>query len=227
MSDTPARREALKKMAASAVALTSLAACASAGASASRVPTPMPAGKWDMSWLNRIRKPRRMAFDTREVSGGASLSWVQAYLMGATEAYGSNGDDATVLILAHASVPIGLGDDMWNRMNWSETNKLKDPTTGEPTKRNPFINYKTGDKFSMVGADGGLDTLIAKGTVVLACNMAFSGIVAMLASKEKIPRDDARKIALAALVPGVTLMPNGIFAVGAAQNAGCGVLTVR
>jgi hypothetical protein len=227
MSDTPARREALKKMAATAVALTSLTACASAGASASRASSPIPAGKWDMSWLNRIRKPRRMAFDTREIMAGASLGWVQGYLMGAAEVYGSNDDDATVLILAHRAVPIGLGDDMWTRMNWGETEKLKDPTTGEPTKRNPFISYKTGDKFSMVGADGGLDTLITKGTVVLACNMAFTGMVNMLANKEKISRDEARKAALAALVPGVILMPNGIFAAGAAQNAGCGVLAVR
>jgi hypothetical protein len=136
MSDTPARREALKKLAASAVALTSLTACATAGASASRVSSPIPAGKWDMSWLERILKPRRMAFDTREVSGGASLSWVQAYLSGAAEAYGSNDDDATVIILAHTAVPIGLGDDMCARMNWGETQKLKDPTTGEITKQN-------------------------------------------------------------------------------------------
>lgn len=180
-----------------------------------------------MSWLNRIRKPRRLAFDAREIAGGASLSWVQAYLVGANEAYGSNDDDATVLVLAHRAVPIGLGDDMWARMGWGETEKLKDPTSGETTKRNPFIGYKQGDKFSMIGADGGLDALIAKGTVVLACNNAFSGVVAMLANKEKISRDDARKAALAALVPGVTLMPNGVFAVGAAQNGGCGVLAVR
>jgi hypothetical protein len=49
----------------------------------------------------------------------------------------------------------------------------------------------------------------------------------MLANKEKISRDEARKIAIADLVPGVILLPNGIFAVGAAQNAGCGVMTVR
>jgi hypothetical protein len=180
-----------------------------------------------MSWLDSIRKPRRMAFDTREVMAGASLSWVQAYLMGAAQAYGSNDDDATVLVLAHRAVPIGLGNDMWARMNWGETEKLKDPTTGETTKRNPFIGYRTGDKYSMVSADGGLDTLIAKGTIVLACNNAFSGLVGMLATREKISRDDARKIALAALVPGVILMPNGVFAVGAAQNGGCGVLAVR
>jgi hypothetical protein len=227
MSHTPARREALKKLAASAVALTSLTACATAGASASRGAAPRTASKWDMSWLDRIKKPRRMAFDTREVMAGAALGWVQGYRSGAAEAYGSNDDDATVLILAHASVPIGLGDDMWARMNWGETQKLKDPTTGETTKRNPFIGYKQGDKFSMVGAEGGLDTLIAKGTVVLACNVAFTGITIMLANKEKISRDEARTAALAALVPGVILMPNGIFAVGAAQNAGCGVMTVR
>jgi hypothetical protein len=229
MSLLEPRRDALKKIAAaaSAMALTSLDACATGGAM-STAAAPRPAGKWDMSWTERVKKkPRRIAFDTNEIQGGASLSFVQSYLMGAAEAYGSNDDDAVVLVLRHASVPIALGDDLWARLSWGETQKLKDPTTGETAKRNPFINYKSGDRFSMVSADSTLEALISRGVTVLACNMAFTGVVGMLANREKISRDEARKQALASLVPGVTLMPNGVFAVGAAQNAGCGCITVR
>jgi hypothetical protein len=225
------RREAIKHLAgaaATAVALTALDACASATSmTPATASTPRSGRKWDMSWTDRIKTRYRMAFDTNEVMGGTPLSWVAAYLSGAAEAYGSTKDVSTVLVLRHAAVPIALGDDIWQRMAFGETQKLKDPTTGEVARRNPFINFKVGDTHSPVGADATLDHLIANGTVVLACNSAFSGYVGMLAQKEKLNRDEARKQMLATMVPGVILMPNGIYAVGAAQDAGCGCLVVR
>ena len=49
----------------------------------------------------------------------------------------------------------------------------------------------------------------------------------MLAQKEKLPRDQARRELFAAIVPGVYIVPNGVFGVCAAQEAGCGYITVR
>ena len=60
-----------------------------------------------------------------------------------------------------------------------------------------------------------------RGQTVLACNMALRFMSGKLARAEKLePKavyDDLR----ANLVPGVTLMPSGIFAVARAQEAGC------
>ena len=116
---------------------------------------------------------------------------------------------------------------MWRRLGLGESLKLKDPTTGEVAQRNPFIGYKAGDKHSMIGATGGLDTLISEGTIVLACNRALTGNAYRLASREKIDREQARKELMASLVPGVYVVPNGVFGVCAAQEAGCGYITVR
>lgn len=206
------------------------AALAVTGCSTATHPELKPLGRrqtqWDMSWRERIKTPYRMAFDTADVLGGMSLAWVTAYRSGADEVYGP-GQTSTVLCLRHSSLPIALGDDMWNRLRLGEGLKLKDPTSGEITTRNPFINYKAGDKYTMVGKDGALDSLIASGTIVLACNSAFSGYVGMLAQREKLATDEARRQALASLVTGVILMPTGVFAVGAAQDAGCACLVVR
>ncbi len=95
------------------------------------------------------------------------------------------------------------------------------------TALNPFIGYKQGDKYSVIGADGGLDTLISRGTIVLACNNALGGMIYQLSQKEKISRDEARKQVLATLVPGVYVMPTGVFAIAAAQDAGCSCCVVR
>jgi hypothetical protein len=179
-----------------------------------------------MSWLQRINKRRRMVFDTNDVSGGAGLAFVASYLEGAKQAYGDP-DASTVLVHRHASVPIVMNDEIWRRLGLGESLKLKDPTTGEVAMRNPFIGYKTGDKFTMTGAESGLDVLMKNGTIVVACNRALTGYAGMLANKEKTDRAAALKELKANLVPGVYVVPNGVFGVCAAQEANCGYIAVR
>lgn len=218
------RREALRQIAGGALALAATA-CTSAATGTSIKTGPSPAG-FDMSWLQRIDKRRRTVFDTNDVSGGAGLAFVAAYLEGAKQAYGDP-DASTVLVHRHTSVPIVMNDEMWRRLGLGESLKAKDPTTGEVAMRNPYVGYKPGDKFSMTGAEAGLDVLMKAGTIVLACNRALTGYAGMLANKEKIARDKAMTEMKANLIPGVYLVPNGVFGVCAAQEAGCGYITVR
>jgi intracellular sulfur oxidation DsrE/DsrF family protein len=225
MDGTTDRRDALRQIAGGALALVATAACTTATASTPPTSGPSPAG-FDMSWLQRINKRRRMVFDTFEVQGGAGLAFVASYLEGAEQAYGDP-DASTVLVHRHLSVPIVMGDDIWRRMALGESLKMKDPTTGEPALRNPFVGYKAGDKFSPTGGSAGLDVLMQKGTIVLACNRALTGYAYQLASKEKIDRAQALKEMKANLIPGVYVVPNGVFGVCAAQEANCGYIAVR
>ena len=224
MDGTTDRRDALRQIAGGAIALVATA-CTTAAAGTSVAPTPSASG-FDMSWLQRINKRRRTVFDTFEVQGGAGLAFVAAYLEGAEQAYGDP-DASTVLVHRHLSVPIVMNDEMWRRLGLGESLKLKDPTTGEPATRNPFVGYKQGDKFSPVGASAGLDVLMKKGTIVVACNRALTGYAYQLANKEKIDREQAAKEMKANLIPGVYVVPNGVFGVCAAQEANCGYIAVR
>jgi hypothetical protein len=51
--------------------------------------------------------------------------------------------------------------------------------------------------------------------------MAFSAMIALVRQKDKLQGAAARERALSMVVPGVTLQPNGIFAVTLAQESGC------
>jgi len=226
---TTGRRDALKSLAGSAIALASLgaAACAAPAQTISTAPTSIPPvsgrGNWDMSWLQKINKRRRMVFDTSDVMDGMGIGFVAAYLEGAADAYGDP-DASTVLVHRHSSVSIVLNDEMWKRIGLGETHKMKDSKTGEFVQVNPFLskNQKNQDF-----AEGTLDKLMGKGTIVVACNRALTARAFTLASKEKISRDEARKQLFAAIVPGVYVVPNGVFGVCAAQEAGCGYIRVQ
>ncbi len=237
----PARRDLLQqvKLAGAAVAgAGALSACATGAAAAGARPQETPAaggtptGSWDMSWRQKLGR-YRTAYDSPEIAGGAALAFAAAALEGYREALGAQKEFTPVLILRHAASVMTLNDAMWERLAMGESRKLKDPTSGEPAKRNPFIGWKQGDRHTMVGRQAGLDVLMQQGAIVMACNRALTGVAYTLRQKEPstfAATQEGLAQALAEVrkhvLPGVYVMPNGIFAVAAAQDVGCNYMNV-
>jgi hypothetical protein len=50
------------------------------------------------------------------------------------------------------AIPMVLGDAAWDRYAWigKKFTKLKDPTTGEWARHNPFLKAKESDKYTLV-----------------------------------------------------------------------------
>lgn len=182
-------------------------------------------GTWDMSWVDRITGDHRMVFDSPEISEGLGMSHVRNWTAGTAEVYGARDDQmSAVLVIRHAGVPMVMGDAWWDKYELGKAYTLKDPTTGEEARRNPYINYKEGDRFVTTWPDAGLDTLIGRGVIVLACHLALRNRASGFARRDGRPVADVYAEMRASLVPGVTVVPNGIFAVGRAQQAGCGFI---
>lgn len=203
-------------------------ACAPAMAmSSSRQSTTPTQSNWDMSWRDKLGR-YRTAFESPEIMSGAALHFASSAMSGYKDAMQlADGEFTPVLILRHTASVMTLNDDMWKRLALGEMYKLKDPTTGEPALRNPFINWKQGDEYSHVGQGNGLDALVSKGAIVLTCNRALMGVAYQLRRKEpSLSVEQAMNEVRAATLPGVYIMPNGIFATVAAQDAGCHYMRV-
>ena len=69
-------------------------------------------------------------------------------------------------------------------------------------------------------ADEVLKKVLASATV-LACNLAFHGVVETIKPEAGGDAVKARAMALHHLVPGVILQPSGVFGVTRAEEAGC------
>lgn len=228
MSAEP-RREFLTRLVGvgAAVAATGLVTgCATAQGSAATAPVPATSSNWDMSWTSKLGR-FKTAYDSPEIYSGAALSYAGAAISGYREAMSVERDFTPVLILRHAASVMALNDAMWERLALGERDKLKDPTTGEITKRNPFLAYTKGDKHSMTGSQASIDTLLNQGAIILACNNALMGVAYRLRQKETT-LTSAMAIAEVRrhVIPGAYVMPNGIFAVSAAQDAGCQYMRV-
>ena len=136
----------------------------------------------------------------------------------------ADADLSAVMVIRHAAVPMVLADPLWEDGMFGDRDKLKDPATGETAKRNPFIDVAPGSRHALTFSDGALDTLMSRGVIVVACDLALRNAAGMIASARSIPRQDALKLVADHLLPGVYRMPTGVFATCRAQAAGCGVM---
>lgn len=197
-----------------------------AGSLEAQAAAPSAQGDWDMSWAAKVTGKYRMAFDAPEINGGTVFHQARVFLSGYNATYGlGDADLSAVIILRHQGVPMACGHAVWEDGHFGTKEDLKDPVTGEPTKKNPFIDIPEGARHALTWADGALDTLIKRGVIVLACDLALNGLAGQIAQRRNLPRQDARKLVMDSLIPGITRMPSGIFAASHAQQLGCGVLS--
>ena len=179
---------------------------------------------WDMSWLDRIRGRYRQVFDAPEISEGTVFHQTRVFMRGYIDVYDcTDADFAAVMVIRHGAIPLVANDRLWDELELGKQFRLKDPETGKPARRNPFLNANNprGSKHTLIWPDGGLDTLLQRGAIALCCNLALFRIVGMVAKRDKVDSKAARDKVLANLVPGVIVQPSGIFAVARAQEAGC------
>ena len=194
--------------------------------------------KWDMSWIKRVNGKARGVFDIVASAYGGGWARVAMWHDEAVEVYGNAKDVSTVAVIRHGGITLAANDAYWEefkpgtgggggrgRGGAPVADTMAASATPPPPAapmRNPIGSPKPG-----ATADSKVGTItefIAAGGIVLACNVAFSGAIkSSVARAKNLTGDAADAAARAYLIPGVILMPSGVFALIAAQQAGCGV----
>jgi hypothetical protein len=183
-----------------------------------------------LPWLNRIQGTHRAVFDNpRDDGTGLIRAWI--WLNQCRAVLGAKPEDCTaVVVLRHGAVTLGMNDTFWSQYELT----LSGSTAEKPNmpKRNPQMASAMTESMGMfppparVYAEGlGLDSLIARGGIVVACEFAFWGLTQRVMNRDKLGEAEAKEKALSFLVPGVTLVPSGFMALAAAQEKGCSFVT--
>ena len=213
---TSDRRQFLEQMTLGAAAIAALDLA---------TPAPLPvqaAGHWDLSWTGRIRGKRRAVFDVPEIEDGfgvwRAIIWKKQYsqMFNFPESALS-----MVLILRHNAIELAMNQDYWDRYDIGPDKGVKDPVTGEPTKRNPAIERTGAHALPEQFGDFTLESFLEGGGIVLGCALAFNDEVDRIAEKDKVDMQEAERRARSMLVKGVIMQPSGVFAATLAQEYGC------
>src|SRR5271169_3605940 len=180
---------------------------------ASRAQAATPEGDGP-NWPGELKGKHRQVVDAYETNSGFPLAFAYNFLLPNS----APGAATAVVVLRHGAFPIALNNAMWAKYKLGESMKIVDPETKEPAVKNPFLNPKPG---VLPVDEMALDRLLASGTVFGACNVALVVLSKRYASNAGVTAEPAAKEWAANLVPGIPLIPSGVWGLNRAQEAGC------
>ena len=181
---------------------------------ASRAQAATPAADDGPNWPGKLTGRYRQVVDAYSVNDGFPLVFASTFLL--TDP--PPGSATSVVILRSQGLVIAVNSAVWEKYKIGESLKIIDPETKAPAVKNPFLNPKPG---VLTTDDSAVDRLLGKGAVFGACNVALHGLSKRLANNAGVSADDAAKEWAANLVPGITLLPSGVWGLNRAQQAGC------
>jgi len=176
-------------------------------------------GKWDTSWIDQLGTAQyRVVFDATNIADGFALDLTSTFLDHFHEVHGTSDSQArAVIVMRQLGTPLALGDALWDKYAVGEELKINDRNTQQPARRNPYLKPSATNGTS----DASLETLRARGTILLLCNIAMNNWSRRHTEMAKRPVDEVLTEVRANLVPGTIVVPSGIYAIIRAQNAGC------
>ncbi len=169
-------------------------------------------------WLDSIPGKFRQVVDWPEENHGMGLAYTFAYLRSAPEGWGvPESDIGAVLVIRHNAIPMALNDSVWAKYKLGEAFEITDPTTSAPAVRNPYYSAPIALPFPEMA----LSALLGRGVCVAACGLAMAFRSGRIAEKMGLDPEVVKQEWMAAVYPGITVMPSGVFACHAAGTRGC------
>jgi hypothetical protein len=174
-------------------------------------------------WFKKIKGKHRIMFDVTKPNDMMPFAWPRVFLI-TNEMTGTPSKDSNVVvILRHDGIPYAFEDRIWAKYNLGEVFKVNDPATGKPSTRNPFWKPKPGDfKIPGIGpVQIGINELQDSGVMFCVCNMAMTVYSAVVAGMMNMDAKAVLADWTSGALPGVQIVPSGVWAVGRAQEHGC------
>jgi len=182
-------------------------------------------------WFNKVKGSHRVVYDATRPNEIFPFAWPAIFLMTNGVTGSPPSDCGVVVVLRHEAICYAFKDKMWEKYNFGDVFKANEigpafqaADAAVATKtRNPFWNAKLGDfKVPGVGAVPiSINELQTSGVMFCVCNAAMTVYSNVLAGKMGMKPEDVMAEWTSELIPGIQIVPSGVWAVGRAQEHGC------
>jgi intracellular sulfur oxidation DsrE/DsrF family protein len=185
------------------------------------------------AWFKKLKgKKHSIVFDATRPHEIMPFVWPRIFLVTNVATGSTENDCGVVVVLRHDAIPYAFEDRIWAKYKFSEVFKgsgeigpafqAADAATAGKT-RNPFWKPKKGD-FKAPGfgdIEIGINELQSSGVMFCVCNAAMTVYSNAIAMQTGMDAKEIMKDWMAGLLPGVQVVPSGVWAVGRAQENGC------
>jgi len=174
-------------------------------------------------WFKQIKGKHKIVFDAPKPHELMPFVWPRVFLL-TNEKTGTPAKDCSVVVvLRHDSIGYAMRNELWEKYHFGELFKADDPATKKPATRNPFWQPAKG-AYSVPGfgeVQIGINELQESGVMFCVCDAALTVYSAVVAGSTNQNAADVKKEWVAGLLPGIQIVPSGVWAVGRAQERGC------
>ena len=176
-------------------------------------------------WFSKLKdRKHKIVFDVPDPNGIFPFAWPRVFLLTNEKTGTASKDCGVVVVLRHSAIGYAMENRLWEKYKFGEFFKADDPKTNKPSVRNPFWQAPAAD-FNVPGFGPipiAINDLQASGVMFCVCDAALTVYSAALA--QSLGQDGAkiREDWVSGLLPGIQVVPSGVWAVGRAQEKGCG-----
>ena len=150
------------------------------------------------------------------------FAWARVFLL-TNEATGTpTKENDVVMVLRHAGIGYAFEDRIWAKYGLGKLFNAHDPATKEAATKNNF--WKPAKPYEVPGIGPvpiAINDLQDSGVHFVVCNVAMTVYSAVVAGQMNLKKEDVYNDFKSGLLPGVMIVPSGVWAVGRAQENKC------
>lgn len=173
-------------------------------------------------WFKKIKGSHRIVYDGSTPHDGFPIIWNWAYYLSNNETGTADKDMTAMTVLRHSALGLALEDRLWKKYNLGVVFNVTDNSTGKPSLRNPYYEPKDGD-FPLPIIDG-IKRLQERGAMFCVCDLATKVYSNAVAQQMNLDPAEVYEDWVSGILPGIQPVPSGVWALGRAQENGCGYI---
>lgn len=174
-------------------------------------------------WLEEnLKGKHRIAYDGPEPHDAFPIIWTWAFYLTNNQTGVKDEEMTALCVLRHNAIPFALEDSVWAKYKMGEMFNIKDNTTQEMALRNPYYEPKEGD-FPMPVIQG-IKDMQERGALFCVCDLALNVYSGFAAQAMGMDAEAVYAEWKAAVLPGIQIVPSGVWALGRAQELDCGYI---
>ena len=174
-------------------------------------------------WFDKITGKHRVVYDVPHPHEVFPFAWPKVFLL-TNQATGTAPKECSVVVvLRHDAICYAFENRLWEKYNFGEHFNANIPMTKDIAKTNPFWKPAEGTfKFPGIGVVKiGINELQEEGVMFAVCAAAINVNTAIVAQKMSMQHEEVKKDWMSGLLPGMQVVPSGVWALGRAQEHKC------
>jgi intracellular sulfur oxidation DsrE/DsrF family protein len=169
-------------------------------------------------WFKKIKGQHRIVYDATTIHEGFSIIWSWVFLDANNETGSTDDDLTTMVVFRHNAFALALSDEIWSSYKLGKLLKIFHPSTGVPATKNPYWDPPNG---VMPELGMSIKMLSQRGAMFCVCERSLTVNSRIIAKSKGMDAEEVKKEWTAGLLPGVQIVPAGVWAISRAQELGC------